>query len=97
MHVLREIVWSLEEGVVLICFSQSWLDWKDSHTLSINLIDWDRTWHPEPNAHAHVGDLTLGSVALTVVADGSFEIGPYVHQVATTVGRDTTMYAVAVL
>ena len=94
MHVLREIVWSLEEGVVLICFSQSWLDWKDSHTRSINLIDWDRTWHPEPNAH--VGDLTLRSVALTVVADErSFEIGPCTRtctyiQVAVAVGRDNT-------
>lgn len=93
-------MWSLEEGVVLICFSQSWLDWKDSHTRSINLIDWNRrTWHPEPNAH--VGDLTPRSVALTVVADEhSFEIGPCTRtyiQVAMAVGRDTTMYAVAVL
>ena len=87
-------MWSLEEGVVLICFSQSWLDWKDSHTRSINLIDWDRTWHPEPNAH--VGDLTLRSVALTVVADErSFEIGPCTRtyiQVAMAVRRDTTQY-----
>jgi hypothetical protein len=36
MRVFRESMWSLDEGVVLICFSQSWLGCKYPQSIGVS-------------------------------------------------------------